>query len=219
MSSCFVEAKPPTVATSLLPVVRNLPGAKRQPRFLRHTSRFLILGIGRNVIDLLYFPSLFIDFLILGRLQCLKNPMKKGILHPLKKLLALVGMVALIALGACTSTSSPTDFNSLIDSLEDTGAVVQPTGDISQPFLAVSGQVIKVDNSDVQVFEYSGTTAANADADLVSPDGSSVGTTMISWVATPHFYKSGKLIVIYVGDNQAVISTLQEVLGSQFAGG
>jgi hypothetical protein len=145
--------------------------------------------------------------------------MKKGIPHLLKKLLALVGMVALIALGACTSTSSPTDLDSLINSLEDTGAVVQPAGDISQPFLAVTGQVIKVDNTDVQVFEYSDTTAANADADMVSADGSSVGTTIISWVATPHFYKSGKLMVLYVGDNQAVINTLQEVLGSQFAGG
>ena len=145
--------------------------------------------------------------------------MKKGILYPLKKLSTLVGMVALIALGACTSTASPTDLNSLIDSLEDAGAVVQPAGDISQPFLAVSGRVIEVDNADVQVFEYPDTTAANADADMVSADGSSVGSTMISWVATPHFYKSGKLIVLYVGDNQAMISTLREVLGSQFAGG
>jgi len=145
--------------------------------------------------------------------------MKKGTSHLLRKLLALVGMVALIALGACTPTSSPTDLDSLIDSLEDAGAVVQPAGVISQPFLAVTGRVVKVDNTDVQVFEYPGTTAANADADMVSADGSSVGTTMISWVATPHFYKSGKLIVLYVGDNQEVISTLQGVLGLQFAGG
>ncbi len=145
--------------------------------------------------------------------------MKKGILHSLKKLPALVGVVALIALGACASTAFPTDLNSLIDSLEAAGAVVQPAGDISQPFLAVSGRIIEVDNTDVQVFEYSDTTAANADADMVSADGSSVGATMISWVATPHFYKSGKLIVLYVGDNQAVISILREVLGSQFAGG
>ena len=145
--------------------------------------------------------------------------MKKGILHSLKKLPALVGVVALIALGACASTAFPTDLNSLIDSLEAAGAVVQTAGDISQPFLAVTGRVIEVDNADVQVFEYSDTTAANADADMVSADGSSVGATMISWVATPHFYKSGKLIVLYVGDNQAVISILREVLGSQFAGG
>ncbi len=147
--------------------------------------------------------------------------MRKGLLHPTRTLLALVGVAVLMVVAACTasSTSSPTDLNSLIDSLRDTGAVVQTAGDISQPFFAVTGQVIKVDNKDVQVFEYSDAVTANAEADLVSADGSSVGTTMISWVATPHFYKSGKLIVLYVGDNQAVISTLQEVLGSQFAGG
>ena len=41
---------------------------------------------------------------------------------------------------------------------------------------------------------------------------------MVNWVATPHFYKTGKLIVLYVGDNMTVISTLETVLGPQFAG-
>ncbi len=146
--------------------------------------------------------------------------MRKGILHTARILLALIGVAALMAVGACTSSStSPTDFNSLIDSLRDTGAVVQIAGDITQPFFAVTGQVIKVDNNDVQVFEYSDAATASSEADLVSSDGSSVGNTMVSWVATPHFYRSGKIIVLYVGESQAATSTLQEALGSQFAGG
>ena len=41
---------------------------------------------------------------------------------------------------------------------------------------------------------------------------------MVSWVAAPHFYQTGKLIVLYVGDDTAVHNVLENVLGSQFAG-
>ena len=111
-----------------------------------------------------------------------------------------------------------TDYVSLFDTLRAAGATVEPAGDISQPFFSVKGLVITVNNSDVQVFEYADAATADTEAALVSPDGSSIGTTMVSWVATPHFYKTGKLIVLYVGDDTAVQNMLEDVLGSQFAG-
>jgi len=52
----------------------------------------------------------------------------------------------------------------------------------------------------------------------VSPDGSSIGTSMMTWVALPHFYKVIKLIVLYVGESDELIKVLEGVLGSQFAG-
>ncbi len=42
---------------------------------------------------------------------------------------------------------------------------------------------------------------------------------MILWVAPTHFYKAGKLIVLYVGCDSDVIDVLQETMGPQFAGG
>ncbi len=111
-----------------------------------------------------------------------------------------------------------TDYISLFDNLRAAGATVEPAGEISQPFFSVKGNAITVDGENVQVFEYADTTTADAEAALVSPDGSSIGTTMVSWVATPHFYKTGKLIVLYVGDNTGVISVLEDLLNPQFAG-
>jgi hypothetical protein len=37
-------------------------------------------------------------------------------------------------------------------------------------------------------------------------------------VATPHFYKAGRLIVLYVGDSTGVTNVLEAELGQQFAG-
>jgi len=140
----------------------------------------------------------------------------------------LVLAITILALTAysfgCTGDDLPssegavTDYASLIDSLRAAGATVAPAGEVTQPFFSVKGKLIKVNGGDVQVFEYQDSTAADNEASLVSPDGSSIGTSMVGWVAPPHFYQPGKLIVLYIGENEAVIKLLESVLGSQFAG-
>jgi hypothetical protein len=71
----------------------------------------------------------------------------------------------------------------------------------------------------VQVFEFASASDVDTAAGTVAADGSSIGTGMMAWISTPHFYKSGKLIVLYIGDESATIDVLIDVLGSQFAGG
>jgi len=118
-----------------------------------------------------------------------------------------------------TYSTPVTDYISLIENLRATGATVEPAGELTQPFFSVTGKVIKVNGSDVQVFEYNNTVSAEAEAALISPDGSSIGTSMVGWIEPPHFYKVDKLIVLYVvGTSQDMIDMLQRVLGEQIAG-
>jgi len=109
------------------------------------------------------------------------------------------------------------DYVSLIDNLR-VNASVNPEGEIEQPFFSVTGFSIQVNGASVQVFEYSTAEDAEADASLVSTDGSSIGTSMPFWVDVPHFYYKEKIIVLYVGDDSAIEELLESVLGSQFAG-
>jgi hypothetical protein len=83
----------------------------------------------------------------------------------------------------------------------------------------VKGREIAVDGESVQVFDYPSGETADGDAKRVSPDGSAVGTSKVSWLSTPHFFKKGDLIVLYVGGNRAVLDALRAALGPQFAGG
>ena len=111
------------------------------------------------------------------------------------------------------------DYVSLVDNLRAAGARVDAAGTVSQPFFAPQGQVVTVNGEDIQAFEFPSVEEADAAADTVSPDGSAIGTSMVFWVAPPHFYKAGRLIVIYVGSDSDVIAALQAAMGSQFAGG
>ena len=118
-----------------------------------------------------------------------------------------------------TSHGNPVgDYVSLVDKLRGSGAKVEPAGKLSQPFFKVEAQLIKVNSHDVQVFEYANPAEAEAEATLVSASGSAIGTSMVDWIAAPHFYKRGRLIVLYVGTDAQIINLLESALGAQFAG-
>ena len=113
------------------------------------------------------------------------------------------------------------DYATLIDHLRSAGASVEPFGKVSQAFFSLESQAITVNGGEVHVFEHADVAAADAEAEHISPDGSAFGrppTTMVHWVATPHFYKTGRLIVLYLGDDTLVTRALEAGLGPQFAG-
>ena len=131
----------------------------------------------------------------------------------------------LISFSTCAGDdpSSPDDTvldrSVLVQSLRTQGANVEITSSVSQPFLSVDGQILRVNGEDVQTFEYASEVDAQADAARVAPDGFTIGNTIVSWVGTPHFFLAGRILAVYVGDNQAALGPLQAVMGAQFAGG
>ena len=121
--------------------------------------------------------------------------------------------------GPTTSHGGPVeDYVSLVDALREAGAEVLPGETVEQAFFSVRGQIIKVNGADVQVFEYESAEAMEADASQVAPDGGSIGTSMVMWVEAPHFFKAGRVLVLYVGEDAAILDLLKSVLGKQFAG-
>ncbi|MEO8434611.1 MAG: hypothetical protein ABI596_06925 [Pyrinomonadaceae bacterium] len=99
------------------------------------------------------------------------------------------------------------------------GTVALTRERVSQPFFSVAGRIININGEALQVFEYATPAAANAEARRVSADGTTIGTSKPTWMATPHFFKSGKLIVLYIGGNQTILDLLRRTSGNQFAGG
>jgi hypothetical protein len=144
-----------------------------------------------------------------------------------KHLLVVIGLLlTACGTGPAQSHGGPAqDQVSLIDTLRGKNLMVDISGTVSQPFLhPQSGTTVRLSGgalttpADLQLFEYSTASAASADAGRISSDGSGTATTKISWVASPHLFMKGRVIVIYIGSDPAVLSVLRGVLGSQFAG-
>jgi hypothetical protein len=110
------------------------------------------------------------------------------------------------------------DQASLTAALEAGGATVETGESVLQPFFTPEGSILKVNGADVQVFEYESSEKMENEASQVSPDGGSIGTSMVTWIDAPHFYKAARIIVLYVGSDATVLDLLENALGSQFAG-
>jgi len=123
-----------------------------------------------------------------------------------------------VLLRAASSTPRVKNLRELINKLKTGDERVARKGKVEQPFFSVKGQIITIGDQDVQVFEYRSLKAAELDASKISSTGSSAGTSMPMWIAPPHFFKNGRLIVLYVGEKPSVLKALEDVLGPQFAG-
>jgi hypothetical protein len=86
-------------------------------------------------------------------------------------------------------------------------------------YFTVSSHEILVNAARVKAFEYPTAARADQDAALISPDGQPNPRAAISWISTPHFYKQGRLIVLYVGCTATITRALEECLGPAIAAG
>jgi len=144
------------------------------------------------------------------------------------KVLSILLLILGMGLSSCRSTATVTpslepatvqDQASLVKVLQEAGATVETGDSITQEFFSPEGHTVKVNGAELQVFEYKNAPAMEKEASQVAPDGGSVGTSMMNWIDTPHFYKAGRIIVLYVGSDQPVLGLLNKVVGPQFAGG
>jgi hypothetical protein len=97
------------------------------------------------------------------------------------------------------------------------GVTVEPGDSVEQPFFSVIGQTVAINGQDVQIFEYPTEAEAEAEAATIDAAGNPA-TMMIRWIAPPHFYRTGRVIALYLGDDVQVLRALEAALGPQFAG-
>jgi len=165
-----------------------------------------------------------------------------GVLRAMKVLLAVASAVVLVA--SCTGTkeespspSSPagsssagptpsatpsarfvTNYASFANGLEAAGhtlRIQRPTG--LEDAFGVPGRAVFFDGNQVLAFEYPTRSAFEKLRSSVNKRGDMVGPTIIDW-GRPHLYGAGRLVVVYLGSRQLTIGTLEQLLGSQFAG-
>lgn len=138
------------------------------------------------------------------------------------KLLSLLMGVVILLLSACGSVGNANPGSGdggvigtaeLVDGLREAGAQVEISGSVEQPFFPVSGQVLEVNGSQVQVFEFADQNGRRQVSDTISSSGDQIGTSLPSWIDQPNFWADGRLIVLYVGQNQSLIDLLSSVLG------
>ena len=125
------------------------------------------------------------------------------------------------------AASEVTDHDSLVSHLEGAGFKIEAAGELKEPYFSVIGRALLMDDRLITVFEFPDADAAARETSGFSPDAAAieiasngaVSVTSPLWSGSPHFFRSGKLVVLYVGHETQMVEALEAVLGPQFAGG
>jgi hypothetical protein len=85
----------------------------------------------------------------------------------------------------------------------------------------LSGGSVGVGESEafeIQVYDYRDPAMTTSDVARIGPGGQ-VAAMLVEWPAPPYFFRSGSVLVIYVGSEQRIVDLLSDMLGPPFAGG
>ncbi len=108
--------------------------------------------------------------------------------------------------------------DTLIQKLSDEGINVKIEGEVTYPFFSVTGKRILVNNDVLEVFEYPTVLSAAQAAAQIVQNGTVVGDTKVEWPESPHFYHNGKMIILYLGNDENILNIFKEKISYQFAG-
>ncbi|HLP79796.1 MAG TPA: hypothetical protein VK158_04135 [Acidobacteriota bacterium] len=111
-----------------------------------------------------------------------------------------------------------TSVTRLVDSVRMNDGLAQYGQVTKQEYFPIPAQELRINADTIYAFEFKTTAAAMQMASQISSDGGTISGKQISWIGQPHFFRSGPLLVLYVGDNRDTLSILMYLLGNQFAG-
>jgi hypothetical protein len=131
----------------------------------------------------------------------------------------LVSLFFLIATACAPASPAPAPVDGIeglgefLDALRAAGATVETATKIEQPFFPVAGQIVRVNGAEVQAFEFANEADRREVSDTISETGDQIGTSIVDWIDQPNLWATGRLIVIYIGRDQAIINLITGVLG------
>lgn len=111
-----------------------------------------------------------------------------------------------------------TNISSLVLALKSRGVSINLIEKLDDSAFSVPTSVYSVGGEEIQVYEFTSEYETAKARKIISPDGTEIGSSVIRWADTPHFYSQGTIIVQYVGNNSEILNLLDSYLGNQFAG-
>ena len=158
--------------------------------------------------------------------QMMRNALKRPAIR-VGLAIVLAMIVALAGLGVYTQVTA-FSYQDLLTALSAKGTTIHVNGTASSVLFRGAGHDLTLNGAPIQAYEYQNTLAAQVDVVSLSPDGTTYRpyfgpfggpAVSVDWIAPPHHYHRGRVIVTYVVNDAAITSLLTSVLGPQFAGG
>lgn len=147
--------------------------------------------------------------------------MKKRSRYVSMSLIIVLIIVMLIGCKNINNSQSTFDLKKFEDAMKNKGYSFEII-DVEEDFLPTTRKRMKFNYDVIDIYIFNGDKEMEEEAANIDKDGCGYTngnkSSKVSWVSYPHFYKSGSLIVQYVGEDEKIIADLRDILGEQFAG-
>ena len=137
-------------------------------------------------------------------------------------------LIACVTLAACGDDEPPRSMEdidvaspsyNIVNLLTATGNEVEVVGRAPVQYFDAKNVVIRVNGGiDLELYEFGSKEDLEEAAAKVSPDATTIEGKPITWKAPPHFFKTDKVIILYMGADPANVAQLASAFGPQFAG-
>lgn len=127
-------------------------------------------------------------------------------------MIRVAAALAALTLAGCVEPGVASQ-DEVVADLARTGAVVRTIGTTTGYPFSVGATRVEVDGHEVLIYEYRDVAEREADASAISEGGDVVNGEPADWTGTPRFWADGRVLVVYLGDEESVAQRLTEVLG------
>ena len=101
----------------------------------------------------------------------------------------------------------------LEDALKQAGVNVKEGEKVSGEVFSVQGQILILNNGQIEVFEFPNQEDREAISETITADGMVVNGAAVAWETKPAIWGSGSLIVVYRGYDGGIILMLSGLMG------
>lgn len=159
-------------------------------------------------------------YIFLNKSEFQKNDLKRR-LYIIKKVIIVSFISLILALTGCGSENNSKNHYNLDEfesDMKDKGYGFE-IQDVSKDFLPTTRKRMIFNDIALDIYIFSSNKKMESEASKIDSNGCNYNNVLfVSWFSYPHFYKKGRLIVQYIGENEKIISELEDILGEQFAG-
>ncbi len=80
---------------------------------------------------------------------------------------------------------------------------------------SVNKEVIKIKGGELSLYEYGPNEKGTLEKDMnsITNSGANINGNPMTWNVKPHFYRKGRVLIVYDGDSKEILTSLKEILG------
>lgn len=173
--------------------------------------------IKRKVVSLAFVIGMFLSVFLLG---CGTKETVDDIGKKVEDGAEKTGEATSNLVSKITDTSMDYSKDDLKRDVEAKGFIAKEVEKTEKPYFSAENTNYIVNDEKFSVYQYNKEDKVKLEDDIksITDNGMKINGVNMNWSKAPHIYKKGRVVIIYNGDNEIVLTEAKDILGLPILG-